>query len=58
MKSQRVLTALVVGGVAIADAGCLLAFTVGGGFKYLGLVPAGLAAATIGLIGIGLSGRR
>ena len=58
MASKRVLKALIVAGVGLADAGSLLIFTNDGGLKYFGLVLAGLAAATIGLIGIGLSGRR
>ena len=60
MKSRQVLTALVIAGVVLADLGCFLVLSKSssGGFKYFSFVLAGLAAATIGLVGVGVLSRR
>jgi hypothetical protein len=60
MQSRRLLSTLVTAGIVLADLGCVLLLSKAdsGGFKYFSFVLAGLAAATIGLIGLGVSSRR
>ena len=60
MQPRRILTVLIVSGVALADLGSFLVLSKhnSGGFKYFSFVLAGLVATTIGLVGLGLSSRR